>query len=142
MNRHVITPWGWVHEQDNDKLVLAGERGVLAREIGVNTYRRNDDFDASVATDYWAATEPFWKAVRAEWSRIANASPSFAITLYGETEELYMPLLEAADKFAKGDLTLAAAESEAKAQMAKYVTAKPAPLAVRLSLPKDEIAKK
>ncbi|MEO0550456.1 MAG: DUF6607 family protein, partial [Pseudomonadota bacterium] len=32
VNRHVITPWGWVHEQDNSKLMLNGEPQTLVRE--------------------------------------------------------------------------------------------------------------
>ncbi len=140
MNRHVITPWGWVHEQDNDKLMLDGERKVLAREIGVNTYRRDSRFDVGVATDYWSRTEGFWKLVRAEWDRIAKTNPAFSIILYGETEELYLPLLETADKFAAGELTIAAADAEAKKLIAKFISTKPLPLSDRLSLPRDPLS--
>lgn len=139
VNRHVITPWGWVHEQDNDKLVLSDEPRVLAREVGVNTYRRDSSFDARVAEEYWTKTAPFWSVVRAKWAERAAATPSFSINLYGETEEIYMPLLEIADRFAKAELNLEAAESEAEQQFAKFISISPPPLPVRLSLPKDEI---
>lgn len=50
VNRHAITPFGGVHEQENSKLILTGgEPRVLEREIGVNGYRRSDGVDARVA---------------------------------------------------------------------------------------------
>jgi len=122
INRHAITPWGWVHEQDNSKLVLAGEPHVLVREVGVNTYRHNSDFDASIATDYWASTEEFWAAVRDEWTRIENENQRFAITIKGETEDLYIPLLELAENVADGEKPLAEASTEARAVIRSFVT--------------------
>lgn len=122
MNRHVITPWGWVHEQDNDKLILSGDPQILVRETGVNTYRHDSDFDVPVATDYWAATKDYWAEVRREWARIADKNPHFAITLKGETEDLYMPLLTLAEDVADGEKDAVGAAEEARAIMAKYVT--------------------
>ncbi|MCA8900404.1 MAG: hypothetical protein KDA53_04070 [Hyphomonas sp.] len=132
VNRHVITPWGWVHEQDNDKLILAGAPQILVREVGVNTYRHNSDFDVSTATDYWDATADYWAEVRAEWARIARENPRFAITLKGETEDLYMPLLNLAGDIADGKTDTASAAEEARAVMAKYITSDIGALADRL----------
>ncbi|KCZ56304.1 hypothetical protein HY29_09645 [Hyphomonas beringensis] len=122
INRHAITPWGWVHEQDNSKLVLAGEPHVLVREVGVNTYRHNSDFDASIATDYWASTEDFWAAVRDEWNRIEDKNQHFAITIKGETEDLYIPLLELAESVGDGEKPLDEATAEARALIRTFVT--------------------
>ena len=96
VNRRVITPWGWVHEQDNSKLMLNAEPQVLVREVGLNTYRAFDDYPVAAAEDYWAGIEEFWAGVRAEWKRVAEANDHFAITIKGETEALYMPLLDLA----------------------------------------------
>jgi len=69
-NRHTITPTGWVHEQDNRKLVL-DENGqpdhVIAHETGLNTYVRIDDHDFSAGRDYMKRTEAFWQDVRDYW---------------------------------------------------------------------------
>lgn len=72
-NRHTITPAGWVHEQDNRKLVL-DEAGavtkVIAHEIGTNSYERiEDDKSFEPALAYWEATENYWADVRAEWDK-------------------------------------------------------------------------
>ena len=122
MNRHVITPWGWVHEQDNGKLVLSGDTPqMLVRETGLNTYRRDSDFETDIATDYWRGTEAFWAGVRAEWARIAEENDRFAITIKGETEALYMPLLTLAGAVASKETPLDAALAEARELISGYV---------------------
>ncbi len=135
VNRHVITPWGWVHEQDNSKLILSGEPKALVREIGVNTYRRFDDFPVSVADAYWAATEQFWAGVRAEWSAVEAQGEQFAITIKGETEALYMPLLGLANAVQEGEFTLEEALVEARLVIRSFVTADIGQLAERLRPP-------
>ncbi|MEM8827072.1 MAG: DUF6607 family protein, partial [Pseudomonadota bacterium] len=133
VNRHVITPDGWVHEQDNTKLILtSGDPQALVREVGVNTYRHDDGFDVSVATDYWAATEEYWAAIRQEWTRIGEAHDRFAISIPGETAALYTPLLALADEYAAGDKDLAEATDEARAVIASFVTPEVEQLASRL----------
>lgn len=122
MNRHVITPWGWVHEQDNDKLILSSDPQILVREVGVNTYRHDSDFDIAVATDYWDATKDYWAEVRKEWERIEDENQQFAITIKGETEDLYVPLLSLAGDVADGEKDVAAAAAEARTVMAKFTT--------------------
>lgn len=132
INRHTITPWGWVHEQDNSKLVLSGEPTALVREIGINTYRKFEEFPVHAADDYWTATADFWAGVRAEWARIADENQRFAITIKGETEDLYMPLLDLAGAIQDGETETDAAIEEAKKVMAKFVTSDLGALADRL----------
>lgn len=72
-NRHTITPTGWIHEEDNLKLVL-DENGeprqvdpYLAREAGFNRYERIVDHDFSAGDAYWDITAAFWEDVRSAW---------------------------------------------------------------------------
>ncbi len=132
INRHVITPWGWVHEQDNSKLILDGDPQALVREIGVNTYKAFNDYPVSAAEDYWAGTEQFWAGVRAEWSRIEAENEQFAITIKGETEALYNPLLALALEVKSGDKDLEVALTEARDVISSFVTPEIGTLAERL----------
>lgn len=132
VNRHVITPWGWVHEQDNSKLILAGEPQALVREVGVNTYKRYADFDVSVGDEYLEATEAFWAAVRQEWTAIGANHERFAITIKGETQDLYIPLLGLAGQYADGEIELEAAVADARETIASFVTDDIGQLADRL----------
>lgn len=132
VNRHVITPWGWVHEQDNAKLILTGEPRALVREIGVNTYRRDGEFPVDAAQAYWAATADYWEGVRAHWSTIEARYPRFAIAIKGETEDLYNPLLGLAGNVKDGDMSVREAVAEARIVIDGFVTGDIGPLADRL----------
>lgn len=134
VNRHVITPLGWVHEQDNDKVVLSsGVPVLLAREVGVNTYERDSDFAVEVALDYWAGTADFWTEIRDEWARIGNENNRFGLAIQGESEALYVPLLELASEVAEGKIPLAEAGPKGRALVREFVTFDLAPLAERVA---------
>lgn len=134
VNRHVITPLGWVHEQDNDKVVLtSGAPVLLAREVGVNSYERDNDFPVEVATDYWEGTAPFWAVIREEWAEIANQNDTFGLTLQGETEAMYGPLLELAENYANGEVSLDEASTQGREIVRAHVTFQPDPLTDRIA---------
>ncbi|MEM0984927.1 MAG: DUF6607 family protein [Pseudomonadota bacterium] len=140
VNRHAMTPDGWVHEQDNSKLVLSGDPHVLVREVGINTYKRFDDYPVEAADAYWAATASFWSEIRKEWTRIAEANEAFAITIKGETQDLYMPLLGLAGDVQAGDMSVDAAVVEAKTVIDDFVTPELPKLTDRLRPLTTEIA--
>ena len=72
-NRHTLTPTGWVHEQDNYKLVLGDkENPIIAREVGFNVYDRVDNVDFSKVKKYWKATKEFWAEVREAWAKLRD----------------------------------------------------------------------
>ena len=54
-NRQEITSTGWVHEQDNDKIIRKdGQEDVLlAQEKGYNTYVKVADERCKAAKDWW-----------------------------------------------------------------------------------------
>lgn len=122
VNRHTITPFGWVQEEENSKLVMKGKSHVLARELGVNTYRRSTTVQASHGDAYWNATKNFWAAIRTEWARLAEAQDGFGLTIQGEPEPLYSPILDLADDVQVGKITTAAAVAEAKNLIAQFTT--------------------
>lgn len=132
INRHAITPDGWVHEQDNSKLALDGEPRVLVREIGVNTYVRSDAFPTEVGDEYWAKTAAYWAGVRSIWNDIEAAGKPFALIQKGEPERLYMPLLALADEVAKEEKAVEVAIAEAEQVIDRETTTDLPPLAARL----------
>jgi len=132
VNRHAITPDGWVHEQDNSKLVLGANPHVLVREIGLNTYTRSDDFEFSVADTYWMETAAYWAKVRGSWSQLERQNDQFALTLKGEPEDLYVPLLELSSDVQEGKTSPDDAALQAAKVIAQFTTADLPPLAQRL----------
>jgi hypothetical protein len=114
-NRHTILPTGWVHEQDNVKLVLDGDRTRrLAREVGVDRYERLDGFDFSAADAYWQATAPFWALVREGWAAHAARSPRFRVATTCNGEEAFVPFFRAAGRLEAGE---AMSEDEQRAEV-------------------------
>jgi hypothetical protein len=121
VNRHTITPFGWVQEEENSKLVLRGEHHVLVREVGVNSYKRTNTL-AKDGDDYWNATKDFWSQIRADWTRLEKSSPKFGLTVQGEPEPLYIPILTLADDIHAGKIRTDAAVAEAKKVIAQFTT--------------------
>lgn len=77
-NRHALTPNGWLHYQDNRKVVdrEGEEKRVLCYESGLNTYTRTESADAAVALAWWKENGPFWDGVRNFWTRAGEQSSS------------------------------------------------------------------
>ncbi|HKK22390.1 MAG TPA: DUF6607 family protein, partial [Pseudohaliea sp.] len=121
VNRHALTPAGWVHEQDNTKLRLgAAGPAPLVREVGVNRYARHDDFAIAVADDYWQATADYWREVRVLWTRLEQEQGEIGLTLEGEPEAMYADFLGHAAALARGEQTLASAVAEARQTLRRY----------------------
>lgn len=105
INRHTLTPAGWVHEQDNTKLVIDadGRRHAIARERGLNSYARIGDFDFEPGRAYWKKTAAYWQQVRAEWQRGFAAQSSFVLTPDPDGEPRITELFAQADRVADGE---------------------------------------
>ncbi len=79
-NHHEIRPDGYVHEQDNDKIIRteAGDQ-LLASEKGLNTYTRTDEKKCQAAKDWWAKNRTYWADVRAVWNEVLAGRSTVAI---------------------------------------------------------------
>jgi hypothetical protein len=74
LNRHEVHATGWIHEQDNKKILFNDDNEVvIAEEKGRNTYIRVADERCQAARDYWNEHHSFWNAVRTEWNAHLNA---------------------------------------------------------------------
>jgi len=116
INRHQLTPTGWIHWQDNTKLDLVeGEAQPVVQEYVLNTYDRFDGYDAAPADRYWEATREYWAAVRAQWNAVAEANGGIAIEEEAETGTIISgELLEMGDAILAGELTTAEAIARAR----------------------------
>jgi hypothetical protein len=79
-NRHEITAYGWVHDQDNDK-VLRHENGdkLIAQEKGWNTYTKTDISKCAPAQKWWDGHHVFWADVRSVWDELFAAKTTLSI---------------------------------------------------------------
>ena len=79
-NHHEIQPDGYIHEQDNDKIIRseAGDQ-LLVSEKGINTYRRTDEKKCQAAKDWWAKNKLYLNDVRAVWDEVLSKRNGVAL---------------------------------------------------------------
>ncbi len=93
-NRIELNESGWVHEQDNIKIIRTEEGDQkLAEEKGFNTYKLQDDSKCEAAMIWWEKNKDYWALVRSQWSKIywQNQGVNLAIKIDGKTlwQELF-----------------------------------------------------
>lgn len=88
-NRHEITDYGWLHEQDNDKIIrqIGKDDMVIAQEKGYNTYKKVDDEKCEAARVYWQKNKTKWNIVRTQWDKVfgRNTNLRFADKVEGKS---------------------------------------------------------
>lgn len=91
-NRQEITPYGWVHEQDNDKVIRkeGSEDVLLAEEKGFNVYTKVADEKCQVAKDWWEAHKEFWAKARASWDEIYEREGNLTLLKQVDGQPLFM----------------------------------------------------
>jgi hypothetical protein len=107
-NRHTITPLGWVHEEDNLKLIHGSADAplsaatVLARELGLNRYERIVGHDFSAGDEYWKKSGAFWREVRAAWERRFARLDSFTLRSNVDGRRMFAVMFGYADELVHG----------------------------------------
>jgi len=99
-NRQEITESGWVHEQDNDKILRETTDQLLASEKGLNTYEKVSDDQCKPAKDWWAKNSTYWKDVRIVWDELFNEKETVKLNMKIDDKILFMRLFELGDEFA------------------------------------------
>ena len=93
-NRHEITDSGWVHDQDNKKILKKeGEEIVLAEEKGLSPYKRVSSKKCAKALEWWTNNEEKWSSVRNEWETVYNKKQSLTLNSSVDGKRLYEYLL-------------------------------------------------
>lgn len=119
INRHQLTPTGWIHWQDNTKMITPAEGGdpkPVVQEYVLNTYERFDGYNVAAAETYWDKTRAYWDAVRAKWDAVAEANGGIRIAQEaGAGTAIANELLTLADAIKDGKQTSEAASAKAVA---------------------------
>ena len=93
-NRHEVTDFGWVHDQDNDKIVReAGKEDVIiAKEKGYNTYTKVDDSKCKAAQDWWKKEHDKWAKVRTKWDEVYGRNTKLSLEKKVDNKVLFKHL--------------------------------------------------
>lgn len=90
-NRQEITENGWIHDQDNQKILRekGAEDLLIASEKGYNVYKKVDDSRCAAAQEWWKKNYGKWEAVRDSWSEIYGRNKDLVLKEKYENKRLY-----------------------------------------------------
>jgi hypothetical protein len=93
-NRHEITDSGWVHDQDNKKILKKeGEEILLAEEKGLSPYKRVSSKKCAKALEWWIKNEEKWSSIRNEWETVYDKKQFLTLNSSVKGKRLYEYLL-------------------------------------------------
>lgn len=121
INRHSLTPTGWIHWQDN---IRQGERGgqivPFVQESVLNSYVRSDSYDVAAADAYWNKSAAYWAEVRKRWDEAIAARQGVNVAEVAETDSAGAErLMGLADDIVQGKVTQGNAVKRARAVIAE-----------------------
>ena len=96
-NRHEITKYGWVHDQDNFKVVRDSESNsevIIASEKGLNTYIRVDESKCKEAINWWDENNEKWSLVLEKWNSIYSKKDDISLRRSVENKPLFSFLFD------------------------------------------------
>jgi len=93
-NRHELTDYGWVHDQDNQKVIRkqGAEDVVLAEEKGWNTYTKVDASRCKAASKWWDENKVVWSNVRKSWDKVFAKKTDLGLKSKVEDKRLFQHL--------------------------------------------------
>lgn len=93
-NKHAITNEGWIHDQDNKKIVRKSgmDDVVLAEEKGLNTYKKVDENRCLTAQNWWKENHQDWALVRAKWDTVFARNNDLKLNAKVDDKPLYAHL--------------------------------------------------
>ncbi|MDO5616029.1 MAG: hypothetical protein Q4G16_07555 [Cruoricaptor ignavus] len=95
-NRHEIFDWGWLHNQDNKKILRTDNSQdiVIAEEKGLEYYKKVDAEKCRPAEIFWQEYAPLWKTVRQTWDKRLAKKTDLTVKKDVKDTYLYTPLME------------------------------------------------
>ncbi len=90
-NRQEITKKGWVHDQDNFKIIR--EKGkkdeIIAMEKGINNYLRVNEKKCQAAKEWWEKNSKKWSHVRNSWDKVYSENKNISLKSEVKGKKLY-----------------------------------------------------
>lgn len=122
-NRQEITADGWIHEQDNDKVLRSatGDK-LLAQEKGMNTYKKVNESKCQVAKEWWEENKSYWADVRAVWDELFASKQTVTIRSKVDDQVLFMKLFALeGELLSKKPYDSTSAKNKIRATIQEYV---------------------
>ncbi|OOV28874.1 hypothetical protein BXU11_02735 [Flavobacterium sp. LM5] len=95
-NIHEITAKGWIHEQDNDKVIRTDGAAdvLLAQEKGMDIYTKVPNERCQLAQKYWTKNKGLWEKVRNEWAKVYGKNKDLTLEKKVNKKSLFSVLFD------------------------------------------------
>ena len=96
-NRHEIVNYGWIHDQDNKKVIRDNKQNTefeIAAEKGYSTYTRVEDSRCNEAINWWDENSTKWALVREKWNSIYSKNKTLSLKKSIDKKPLYSYLFD------------------------------------------------
>lgn len=104
-NRIIITDNGWLHEQDNDKIIRENDQDILlVQEKGYNSYKKRPDADCAAAREWWTANQNTWTDVRDVWDEVYSDAVELKLEKKVDDKMLYEHLFYGGKTWTKDEI--------------------------------------
>lgn len=121
-NRLSINDQGWLHEQDNQKIIRAnGKDELLVEEKGINSYTRIDDAECAAGKAYWEKNKDYWNKVRKTWDAYISTHSTIALKTKVDGKMLHDYLFALAKDYSAKKVSDADIDARIKAELDKFI---------------------
>ncbi|MET0462780.1 MAG: DUF6607 family protein [Chitinophagaceae bacterium] len=121
-NRLSINDSGYIHEQDNQKIIRTnGVDQLLAEEKGINSYKRLDNKQCAGAVVYWEKNKAFWTKVRKTWDEYISTQNTIAIKTLIDGKPLHDYLFALAKDYAAKKVTDKDIDAKIKSEVFRFI---------------------
>lgn len=125
-NRLNISESGYIHEQDNQKIIREGGADkLLAEEKGFNIYKRVAESKCAAAKLYWEKNKTYWAKVREVWEEYFSTRQSINLKTKVQDKPLHEYLNALLKEYTAGKISDAETEQKIAAEIEKFIEPEP-----------------
>lgn len=123
-NRIILTENGWLHEEDNAKIIRAnGRDSVLCYEKGLENYTNVPDSACQPGIAWWNANKNFWQDVRTVWQQFDKEKNTIWLEKSVDEMKLYEAMFDLNKQQVKANASSADNQKAIRVMLAKYFKA-------------------
>jgi len=121
-NRISFTKDGYLHEQDNKKIIREdGTDKLLVEEKGYNTYKRVEESKCAAAKAFWEKNKDYWAKVRAVWDDYFASHTTVQLKTKVDGKVLNEYLFALAKEYAAGKVSKTEIDEKIKESVYKFI---------------------
>lgn len=121
-NRLNITDNGYIHEQDNEKIIRKnGVDKLLTQEKGINSYKRVDDKLCNAAKYYWEKNKDYWGRVRNAWADYISSQTTITLKTKVEGKLLHEYLINLSKDYASKKVSETEIDNRIRSEINRFI---------------------